>query len=129
MEASEPSSGSLRFKLATAQFSISADIEANKQQVLLQMREAHAKGCDAIHFPECALSGYGGSNFSSWEGYDWPLLRRCTEEVLDETRTLNGLWVCGWRKGTVLLFLVSVCLISSSSSSSTLGRAGIHASA
>jgi predicted amidohydrolase len=78
--------------IATCQFPVGADIRANGRRILRQMREAKALGADAAHFPEGSLGGYAGFDFPSFRGYDWPLLRRCTERVLGEARTL-GLWV------------------------------------
>lgn len=44
------------------------------------------------HFAETCLSGYAGVDFASHEGFDWSLLRECTQEVLDLARELR-IWV------------------------------------
>lgn len=79
-------------KLATSQFPVSADIEANKQQILQQMQAAAVQGCDVIHFPEGSLSGYAGVDFASFHDYNWPLLRACSEEIMLQAGKL-GIWV------------------------------------
>ena len=33
--------------------------------------QAAASGADLVHFSECALSGYAGVEFASFEGFDW----------------------------------------------------------
>lgn len=45
-----------------------------------------------MHFPECALSGYVGVDFPSFEGYDWKLLREQTGRIIELAGKL-GLWV------------------------------------
>jgi predicted amidohydrolase len=55
------------------------------------MAEAHRRRADIVHFSECALSGYAGSEFQSWRGYPWAALREEAEAVLAEARRL-GLW-------------------------------------
>lgn len=53
-----------------------------------------AKGCGAhvAHFPECALSGYAGTDFDTLENIDWKLLEESTRLVLDCARELK-IWV------------------------------------
>jgi len=45
-----------------------------------------------VHFSECALSGYVGTDFPNFEGYDWDLLKAETEKVIALAGEL-GLWV------------------------------------
>lgn len=82
----------MKIRIGTSQFSVSSDIKSNKSKILEQMKEAKDAGCDVIHFPEGSLSGYAGIDFSSFEGFDWNLLRECTEEIIDHAKELN-LWV------------------------------------
>jgi predicted amidohydrolase len=82
----------MKFRIATCQFPVFADVRRNLRRVLRQMRDARARGAGIAHFSECALSGYAGENFPSFRGYDWDLLRACTREVLREARALR-LWV------------------------------------
>jgi predicted amidohydrolase len=82
----------MKIKLATAQFPVSADIQDNLSHVLRQMKEASELRADVIHFPEGALSGYAGVDFSSFAGYDWSQLQSATKEVMAEAAALK-LWV------------------------------------
>jgi predicted amidohydrolase len=45
-----------------------------------------------LHFSECALSGYVGTDFPNFDDYDWDLLRQETEKVMVLSKRL-GLWV------------------------------------
>jgi predicted amidohydrolase len=79
-------------RLATCQFPVSADVRANGELVRNQMRQASEQGADLIHFPECALSGYAGADFSSTKDLDWDALYAETEAVLALARELK-VWV------------------------------------
>jgi predicted amidohydrolase len=78
--------------VATCQFPVSADIGANLRYIVRQMQAARTGGADVAHFPECALSGYAGTDFGSFAGFDWDQLRQATAEVLRQARRL-GIWV------------------------------------
>jgi deaminated glutathione amidase len=82
----------MRVTLATAQFSVRTDPEANLHQIQSQMQQARAAGAAIIHFPEGALSGYIPVDRPDFQDYPWPTLRRCTEAVMSEAQRL-GLWV------------------------------------
>ena len=82
----------MKINVATCQFPVDADIGRNKQYVLRQMCAAKERGAHVAHFPEACLSGYVGSYFTSYEGFDWNLLQECTQQVLDLARELR-LWV------------------------------------
>jgi predicted amidohydrolase len=82
----------MKLTVATCQFPISADTRKNLRYVSRQMRVARDRGADVAHFPEVCLSGYAGVDLASYEGFDWTLLRECTQRVQDLTRRL-GLWV------------------------------------
>ncbi len=79
----------MRLTVATCQFPVDADIRRNLGYVLRQM--AIAKRCGALvaHFPECALSGYAGTDFASYKGFDWSLLEASARKVL-ELATAQG---------------------------------------
>ena len=49
--------------VATCQFPVSADIRANSEWICRQLREAKQRNANLAHFPECALSGYPGTDF------------------------------------------------------------------
>ena len=69
-------------KIATCQFPVSSDINYNAGQIADLARQAADKGADIAHFPECALSGYAGTDFDSFDNYDWPLLKEKTLEIM-----------------------------------------------
>ena len=79
-------------RVATCQFSVSADIDANLGWVGRQMRTAVKGGADVAHFPEGALSGYAGTDFDSFESFDWDRLVRATEHLQALAAQL-GIWV------------------------------------
>jgi predicted amidohydrolase len=82
----------MRLTVATCQFPIGSDVRKNFGYVSRQVGTARERGADVAHFPEGALSGYAGADFASFEGFDWDLLRECTEGVLDLARRLH-IWV------------------------------------
>lgn len=82
----------MKLNVATSQISVREDIETNTTHVLRQMREAKASGAHVVHFCEGALSGYAGTDFDSFQGFDWKLLKSCTREVMDLAAELK-LWV------------------------------------
>jgi len=56
------------------------------------LRKAKKPKTDIVHFSECALSGYVGTDFPNFDGYDWELLREETEKIMALAAKL-GLWV------------------------------------
>jgi predicted amidohydrolase len=82
----------MRLTLATCQFPVDADVVSNCRYVLRQMRTAKSRGAHVAHFCEGALSGYAGSDFDSFRGFDWDLLDECTRRVLELSERLR-LWV------------------------------------
>jgi predicted amidohydrolase len=56
------------------------------------LHTAKALGADIVHFSECALSGYVGTDFANFEGYDWDLLAGETKNVRVLAKELK-LWV------------------------------------
>jgi predicted amidohydrolase len=79
-------------RVATCQFPVSSDVDANLRWIARQIRMAAKRGADVVHFPEGALSGYAGTDFDSFEGFDWDALSRATDRVLDLAGQL-GIWV------------------------------------
>jgi len=79
-------------KIATCQFSVGRDVRRNARAVCGFLRKARNAKADIVHFPECALSGYVGMDFPSFDGYDWDLLREQTERIIDLAGKL-GLWI------------------------------------
>lgn len=83
-------SGKLR--IASCQFPVSASIAENYNWIKVQMIEAKLKKADIVHFPECALSGYPGSDMKSLDGFDWKELFIATDSVLRMAKELK-IWV------------------------------------
>jgi predicted amidohydrolase len=79
-------------RVATCQFPVSADVVANGEWIRKQMQEAKAQGADIVHFPETALSGYGGSDHASLADFPWARQRQELEKILAAARTLR-VWV------------------------------------
>jgi predicted amidohydrolase len=79
-------------KIATCQFAVGRDIRRNSRQICSFLQKANKAGADIVHFSECALSGYVGTDFPNFEGYDWDLLREETENIMSLANKL-GLWV------------------------------------
>jgi len=79
-------------QIATCQFSVSADIEANAAMIRHQMQQAAEIGADVVHFSECALSGYASIDFDSFEDYNWGSVKDKTLEIIALAGQLK-LWV------------------------------------
>ncbi len=79
-------------KVATCQFAVSGCIRRNARQICEFLRKAKKANADIVHFSECALSGYVGTDFPSFDGYDWQLLREETEKIMALVARLK-LWV------------------------------------
>lgn len=77
--------------VATCQFPVSADIGANLRYVKRQMTAAARRGARVAHFPEGALSGYAGTDFATFAGFDWDRLGEATATVSQHARAL-GIW-------------------------------------
>lgn len=82
----------MKLNVATCQFPVSADIRKNLAYIVRQVHAAKDRVAHVVHFPEACLSGYAGTDFASFEGFDWSLLKECTEEVLNMARELR-VWV------------------------------------
>ncbi len=78
--------------VATCQFAVGSSVRRNGSTVRRQMKRAKELGGDVVHFPETALSGYGGADVMTWEGYDWGALKDETERIRELAAKL-GLWV------------------------------------
>lgn len=81
-----------KLKVATCQFAVSSSIKRNARQIQNFLQKAGKSKADIIHFPECALSGYVGTDFTTFNGFDWQLLRRETENIMALAEKLK-LWV------------------------------------
>ncbi len=79
-------------QIATCQFGVSADIEANASHIQTLMQQATENSADIVHFSECALSGYASVDFESFSDYNWDLLKTKMLEIIDLAGQLK-LWV------------------------------------
>jgi predicted amidohydrolase len=79
-------------KVATCQFAVSSSIKRNSRTICELLRKAKKSKADIVHFSECALSGYVGTDFPNFEGYDWGLLREETKKIIALAAKL-GLWI------------------------------------
>ncbi len=69
-------------KIATCQFAVSSSITQNSRSICRYIRKAGAAGVDIVHFSECALSGYVGTDFPNFDNYDWELLKKETLKIM-----------------------------------------------
>jgi predicted amidohydrolase len=79
-------------RIATCQFPISDNVAANAEWIRKQMQEAKAQGAEIVHFPETALSGYGGVDHASLAGFPWARQREELEKIFALARELR-VWV------------------------------------
>lgn len=81
-----------KIRIASCQFPVSADLKSNYQYIEAQIIEAKLKKADVVHFPECALSGYPGTDMMSLENFKWDELHRMTDSIMSLARKLD-IWV------------------------------------
>jgi predicted amidohydrolase len=74
--------GTSTLKVATCQFAVGRSVKRNSRAICELLRGAKKSKADIVHFSECALSGYVGTDFPNFEGYDWQLLREETEKII-----------------------------------------------
>jgi len=79
-------------KVATCQFAVSSSIKRNSRTICELLHKAKKSKADIVHFSECALSGYVGTDFPNFDGYNWGLLKEETEKIMALAAKL-GLWV------------------------------------
>lgn len=79
-------------KIATCQFAVGRSIKRNARSICIFLHKASKAKADIVHFSECAISGYVGTDFPSFERYDWDLLEAETLNVMKLAGDL-GLWV------------------------------------
>lgn len=79
-------------KVATCQFAVGRSIKQNSRSICRYLRKASQAGADIVHFSECALSGYVGTDFPNFDGYDWELLKEQMQKIMALAAELH-LWV------------------------------------
>lgn len=87
-----PEKASGKIRIASCQFPVSADIRANYDYIEAQIIEAKLKKADIVHFPECALSGYPGTDMQTMENFNWSQLHQLTDSVTVLAKKLK-IWV------------------------------------
>jgi predicted amidohydrolase len=83
---------SKKLTVASCQFPVTGDISKNGTEILTQMRLSKIRGAEVVHFPECALSGYGGADFETYDDFNWALLKDNTDAICHLASEL-GIWV------------------------------------
>jgi deaminated glutathione amidase len=81
-----------KIRIASCQFPVSSEIMSNYRFIKDQITEAKLKKADIVHFPECALSGYPGTDMKSLENFNWDELHRMTDSIMLLAKKLN-IWV------------------------------------
>ena len=79
-------------KIATCQFAVNDSVKRNAKRICAFLRKAKKTKADIVHFSECALSGYVGTDFPNFAGYDWDLLKEETEKIMSLAAKLK-LWI------------------------------------
>jgi deaminated glutathione amidase len=79
-------------KIATCQFAVSESVAQNAGTIQRFLQRAKKAQAEIVHFSECALSGYAGADFPTFDDFDWPTLRKETERIMSLAGALN-LWV------------------------------------
>jgi len=80
------------FKVATCQFAVGSSVKRNADQICKYIEKAARIGAQIVHFPEAALSGYGGIDVPNFLYYDWQKLADETEKVKNAAKK-NKIWV------------------------------------
>ena len=62
-------------KIATCQFAVGASVRRNGSRICFFIEKAAKRGAEIVHFPESALTGYGGIDVPNFVDYDWDLLQ------------------------------------------------------
>jgi predicted amidohydrolase len=94
---------------ATCQFPVAPDVGANLDHVKRQMVTACRRGARVAHFPEGALSGYAGTDFQTFAGFDWD---RLGEANAEDTRQDLYDSAAAWRERAMTGTLHSGNLVS-----------------
>ena len=79
-------------RVASCQFPVTHDIGRNASYIRRYLRKASDAGANLLHTSEACLSGYGGSDFSSFDSFDWERLRQETSRLRELVFELN-LWL------------------------------------
>ena len=105
-----------KLRVASCQFPVTEDAARNAGYIRRYMKRAAEAGADLLHTSEACLSGYAGTDFSSFKEYNWDLLRQETSRLREGAKEL-GLWLIlgsahfldGETKPTNCLYLINPC--------------------
>jgi len=81
-----------KLSIASCQFPISNRIDENYKWIERQLIESKLKKADIVHFPECALSGYPGTDLQNMDGFEWDKLHAATDSILLLAKSLK-IWI------------------------------------
>ena len=81
-----------KLRVASCQFPVTGDIEKNAGYIGKYLRKASAAGAHILHTSEACLSGYAGKDITTFESFNWNLLRRETAGLRSLAADL-GLWL------------------------------------
>ena len=81
-----------KLRIASCQFPVTADIRRNACYVRRYMKRAAEARADVLHTSEACLSGYPGKDCSSFDGFDWGLLRAETARISELAAELR-IWL------------------------------------
>jgi deaminated glutathione amidase len=81
-----------KIRIAACQFPVNEYISENSNWIKKQIRTAKMNGAELVQFPECGLSGYGGSDWKDVKTLDWDLLRSETQSIMALAKELK-IWV------------------------------------
>jgi predicted amidohydrolase len=81
-----------KMTVASCQFPVTGNTGQNAAWIEDQMRSAKMLGAEVCHFPECALSGYGGADIVDFNQFDWDDLESHTQRIMSLARDLD-IWV------------------------------------
>ena len=84
-----------KLQIATCQFAISKSIKRNAATIFKYIQQAKQARADLVHFSECALTGYAGSEIESSQEIDWDLLRDHTRQIMAQAARLKLYVVLG----------------------------------
>ena len=76
----------VKLRIASCQFPVTGDISRNARYVRRYLKRASDAGADILHTSEACLSGYAHTDFDSFDGYNWDLLRAETQSLRELCR-------------------------------------------
>jgi len=81
-----------KLRIASCQFPVTSDISRNSRYIAHFLTKAKNAGADLLHTSEACLSGYAGVEFTSFDSFNWGLLRRETDRLRQLASKLN-IWL------------------------------------